>query len=235
MVIGLVSYKFINNDIEFNISQIEKAVQRSKGEVDILCFGEAFLQGFDSLSWDYEKDSSIAITRDSSIMNRICSISYENRVDILIGYIEKDESNIYSSYAVIVNGSIFFNYRRISTGWRELIRENDNYKEGSSVKAFYYKDKKFIIALCGDLWEYPEKFKTDGILIWPIYVNFSIADWSGHIKDYARQAFLVSKKALMVSSISKNPDSVGGAFVFESGVIKKQLEFGKEAILKVSI
>ena len=42
--------------IAFNISQIEKALSAAQGRVDLLCFGEAFLQGFDSLSWDYETD-----------------------------------------------------------------------------------------------------------------------------------------------------------------------------------
>ena len=30
MILGLVSYKFINNDIKFNINQIEKAIEQSK-------------------------------------------------------------------------------------------------------------------------------------------------------------------------------------------------------------
>lgn len=46
---GLASYKFINNDIEFNISQIEKAIKVSN-DIDMLCFREAFLQGFDAFN-----------------------------------------------------------------------------------------------------------------------------------------------------------------------------------------
>ena len=42
MILGVVSYKFINNDIKFNINQIEKAIEQSKN-VDMLCFGETFL------------------------------------------------------------------------------------------------------------------------------------------------------------------------------------------------
>lgn len=49
MILGLATYKFINNDIEFNISQIEKAIKSSEN-IDILCFGEAFLQGFDAFN-----------------------------------------------------------------------------------------------------------------------------------------------------------------------------------------
>lgn len=50
MKIGLASYKFINQDLSFNLSQIEKAMQAAQGSVDLLCFGETFLQGFDALN-----------------------------------------------------------------------------------------------------------------------------------------------------------------------------------------
>ena len=62
MRIGLAAYKFINNDIEFNINQIEKALQ-SANNIDMLCFGEAFLQGFDAFNWNYDNDKNIAISK----------------------------------------------------------------------------------------------------------------------------------------------------------------------------
>ncbi|MBQ9887055.1 MAG: hypothetical protein IJM37_09390 [Lachnospiraceae bacterium] len=49
MRIGLVSYRVENKNTEFNISQIERAMIESAGKADILCFGEAVLQGFESL------------------------------------------------------------------------------------------------------------------------------------------------------------------------------------------
>ena len=67
MKIGLVSYEFKNGEIEYNIKKIEKAIISANGKADLLCFGETFLQGFDSLSWNYETDKDVAITKDSSI------------------------------------------------------------------------------------------------------------------------------------------------------------------------
>ena len=55
MKIGLVSYEFNNGKIEYNIKKIEKAIIFGNGKADLLCFGEAFLQGFDSLSWQLQK------------------------------------------------------------------------------------------------------------------------------------------------------------------------------------
>ena len=65
MKIGLVSYRCEKRNISFNMNQIELAVQRSTGKADLLCFGEAFLQGFDSLCWDYETDKTIALELSS--------------------------------------------------------------------------------------------------------------------------------------------------------------------------
>ena len=70
MKIGLVSYEFNNGKIEYNIEKIEKAIISANGKADLLCFGETFLQGFDSLSWNYEIDKSIAITKESVIIKK---------------------------------------------------------------------------------------------------------------------------------------------------------------------
>ena len=44
MRFGLASYEFRNNDISFNLSQIEKAIKEAKEkDVQLLCFGETFL------------------------------------------------------------------------------------------------------------------------------------------------------------------------------------------------
>ena len=69
MIIGLAGYTFRNGDINYNMIQMERAINECHRDVDLLCFGESFLQGFDALSWEYEKDKEISISRDSDIMN----------------------------------------------------------------------------------------------------------------------------------------------------------------------
>ena len=70
MKIGLVSYRCENRNVAFNMSQIERAMQEAAGKVDLLCFGEAFLQGFDSLCWKYEIDKEMAVFLGSETMER---------------------------------------------------------------------------------------------------------------------------------------------------------------------
>ena len=89
MRIGLASYRSINNNINFNLSQIEKAIKESVGKVDLLCFGEAFIQGFDSLSWQYELDKKVAIGQSSQTIQKLLKWSTLHHIALITGYIEK--------------------------------------------------------------------------------------------------------------------------------------------------
>lgn len=235
MKIGLAPYEFINNNLAFNISQIEKAMKSAQGIVDLLCFGETFLQGFDSLNWNYENDKHIAVSVDSPVMRQICNMTLQYKVDLLFGYIEGCGDSIYSSCAVIENGKLIHNYRRISKGWKEYSITDRQYKEGTDTGEFLYHGLPVKIALCGDMWDFPEKFKTDHLLIWPVYVNFGFNEWAEYEAKYAEQANLASNRTLMVNSISQTPKSYGGAFYFIDGKTEKKLAFDTADILIVEV
>lgn len=227
---ALAAYKFINNDIEHNIGKIEKALKEVSGKADLVCFGETFLQGFDSLNWNYEHDKEVAVSMDSDIMERIKALTVTYKTDLVLGYVELFNEDIYSSCVVIENGKILHNYRRISKGWKEPIA-GEHYKEGTCTDEFIYKGEKLSIALCGDLWDFPERFKTDGALIWPIYVNFDKKDWEEYEHEYAEQAALAAKEAYIINSLSDDPVSIGGAFHVNDGVITNRVPYEAEDVL----
>ena len=237
MKIGLVSYEFNNGKIEYNIKKIEKAIISANGKADLLCFGETFLQGFDSLSWNYEIDKNIAITKDSAIMEKLKKLSEKHKIDLGIGYIEREKEKIYSSFIVIEKGKIIHNYRRITKNWKEYSITDEHYCEGEISETFIYKNREFKIALCGDMWICPEKFKTNGILLWPVYCNFTKDEWKNTEQfDYAVQSKSASDNVLLVNSITTGePISVGGAHYFKNGKIEKSLELDKEDVLIVEI
>lgn len=235
MKFGLAAYEFKNDDLSFNLAQIEKAlIAGSNKGLDIILFGEAFLQGFDGINFDFENDKKIAIATNSKTMIDLCELTKKYSVDLGIGYFELADNSIYSSYAIIGNGNIIYNYRRISTGWKEEIADR-HYKEGDDSKEFIYKGQSFKIALCGDLWVMNEKFATKGILIWPIYVNFNLDDLYLSENDYLNQAMLASDKCLLINSITYEPIAHGGAFYYESGRIEKRLAYDLNDILVVEI
>ncbi len=235
MRIGLAAYRFINSDIGFNLAQIEKAMKAARGKAELLCFGETFLQGFDALNWDYEHDKEIGIAQDSRIVKQLCSLTGQYGVDLLLGYVEKEADKLYSSCMVIADGKVFYNYRRISKGWKEFSRTDGHYCEGSDTPDFLYNGKSFRIALCGDMWEYPERFRTEATLLWPVYVNFSLMQWQQYEREYAGQAALAASKALLINSITEDPEAIGGAFCFENGQISARLPYNTEDILYVEV
>lgn len=236
MKIGLAQYKFINKDITFNLAQMEKALKEAAGNVDLLCFGEAFLQGFDSLSWKYEEDKTVAVTKNSPEIQTICNWSKEYSVAIAFGYIEREDDTIYSSYAFVEDGKVTHNYKRMSVGWKESPETDNHYKEGEIVETFSFMGRDFEIALCGDLWDVTwDKFVTNAIVLWPVYVSFTLEEWPQEEIEYTKQAEKISERVLMVNSLSREPVSHGGTFDFKNGAIQNKLPYDVEDVLIVEL
>ncbi len=91
-----------------------------------------------------------------------------------------------------------------------------------------------MTALCGDMWYFPEKFKTNHLLIWPVYVNFSTDEWKQkELNEYANQAALVADYVLMINPIDDSSRCHGGSFYFCKGQIVTRLPFDQEELLIV--
>ena len=111
------------------MSQIERALRETVGKVDLLCFGETFLQGFNSLCWDYDVDKDIALEKESDEIKQLQRWTEQYKVAILTGYVEKEGDALYSSCITISEGKIIHNYRRISKGWKEYTITDKHYQE----------------------------------------------------------------------------------------------------------
>lgn len=210
--------------------------EAKENDADIVCFGEAFLQSFNALSWNYEEDRKTAITTFSQEFTKIKALTKEIGIDVLFGYNELEDNTIYSSCVLIADGEILHNYRRISKGWKEYSKTDEHYKEGTVTEVFYYKGKRCLIGLCGDLWDYPERFALgEDLLIWPVYVCWAKEEWeySGKFK-YAEQANLCCKNTLYINSVCDG-DAFGGAAQFLGGKIKRELPILNEGLLYVEI
>ena len=237
MRIALASVRIVNRDIKYNLSQMEHCMANAQREgAEIVCFGETFLQGFDSLAWCFEKDQTRAISTDSNVFAEICRLSMKHGIDVLFGYIELDGDSLYSSCALISSGKLHYNYRRISKGWKEYTKTDEHYREGDTVEIFHYKGKKCVIGLCGDLWDYPERFDLgEDLLLWPVYVSWTTEEWENGAKaEYAEQAGKCCPYTLYVNSICED-DSHGGAAFFERGTVKKEQPINHEGLLFVEI
>ena len=236
MRIGLVSYWCENRNTAFNMSQIERAMKCAKGKAELLCFGEAFLQGFDALSWNYDTDQLTALELTSETITQLRDWTVRYGISLMTGFIEKDGEKLYSSCAVLSEGEIVHNYRRISKGWKEYSITYGHYCEGTDTAPFKLNGKEIGLALCGDLWDFPEKFTTENLLIWPVYVNYTPDEWnSGVLDEYAAQAAQEAKDVLMINPLDHEPANHGGSFHFHDGQIAAKLPLDEEGILIVNI
>lgn len=241
MKIGLAVQKFYTNDLAKNIAQIHESILSSKNlELDLLCFGEAVLQGFMALNGKYERDKKIAISQDSLIMEKLKDMAKDSGLAIGFGYIELDGDIIYSSYILINNnGKTIHNFRRISSGWKEH-HWDDYYQEGKDFQLFQYMDKTMIIGLCGDLWIADSRLniiKEADIVLWPIFIDDGYKEWaSTALNEYVTQAGKIGKNVLLVNSILDDyAHAQGRAAYFLNGQIVNELPLEKSSILVCEI
>lgn len=243
MRLGLIAEKYIDNDLEHNFGQMRSWLHKCAGQgYDLLCFGESFAHSFEALTWDIEQDRHIAIPQNDPAILQLQEDAGKAETGIAFGYIEREGSQLYSSYMVIsAKGEQLANFRRLSPGWKEHIANPLRYVEGSDLTTFQLAEKTIGIAICGDLWheELLNKFiaQPSDVLLWPLYINFTPDDWyGGERQAYAERVVPLQRPVLMINCLSDPPtQAFGGAYHFEYGQIKQELPLGQGGILSVEL
>ena len=101
MKIVLAAVGFYERDIEYNRNKIIKCLKENSGKVDLILFGETFLQGFEALDWKYETDQHMALSVSDSNIQTIQKAAEENALAVSFGFLEKAGNKIYSSQLTI--------------------------------------------------------------------------------------------------------------------------------------
>ena len=239
MVIKLISAPMFN-DTSRNVETLRRSIDEHK-EADLLVFGEAFLQGFDGLTWDVEEDKDIALSLQDDVIKLLRGLAKEHSVAVSFGFYEKEQRTIYSSNLCIdKNGDVLDVYRRVSKTWTPE-HAGRHYKTGDDFHTFHFMDKKLLVAICGDLWfaenlDRINELEPD-LILWPLYIDYSIEEWSRGEKDeYARQVSGLNAPVLMVNSfLQESKGAVGGAYLFDGGAIKDSLPLGEIGSLTITI
>ena len=243
MKILLAGLGFKNHHTNYNLNVIIDTICKYSNGVDLIIFGEAFLQGFDSISFCFNEDKEIAITQSDEIIRRIKEKCKENNVGVSFGYYELDGESIYSSQMTISKeGIVINNYHRVSPGWKEN-EVSSNYKEGKEFSTFNYLGKTICIALCGDLW-YVDNIKkikdlNADIVLWPVYCDYDPDEWNEEFKyDYKEEVKEIGNVLLVNSYCLDNNNqelAKGGCCHFKDGKIKEEIKAGIEGVLVVEI
>ena len=230
---ALASCLSSDGDISSNLGEIARYIGLAAAAgADLAVFGEACLQGFDALSWDWEADRKIALPRDGAPLREIARLSAATGVDALVGYYELDGEGVWSAAALFSGRRLLRNYRRVSPGWR-VPDADAHYREGGDAGAFLYRGRLCKIALCGDLWTCPERFAGCELLLWPVYLSYTAEEWRRETPSYALQSYRAAPDALLVNPVS--PLSAGGACHFREGKAAACLAPGAEGLLTVDL
>lgn len=210
MKIGMIAANVRNNNIEEQMKEIEYYLS-NHSNCDLLCFGEVFLHGFHGMSWKFKIDLYRAVTIDSQPIKKIRGLAKEFNCAISFGYIERLHDRIFCSNMIINNyGDIADNYRRISEGWKSNWSDV-RYSEGKYFQVFELKEKRFVTAICGDLWldhlvkDIKIISKEVDAVLWPLYVDYNPDSWIRSARqEYADQVSSISCPILMINSYSED-------------------------------
>ena len=243
MKIALATAAFLNNETEKNMNTIKHYMKQAKAEqVELLLFGESFLQGFDALTWNPDIDKKIAISQDHVFIQSLKDFCRQLEISLGFGYMEKSGEEFFCSYIFIdYLKATSVNYRRLSEGWRVPQSDDTFYKEGDEFKVFDYKGYKTTIGLCGDLWtpEVANKMPADvEIVIWPNFFTCSIAFWEQEeFAAYVNHAKTFAPNVFFLNSICNDEGSKasGGAFAIIDGQLKHEKSMGEVGLLTFEI
>ena len=97
MKIALACTPVENRNMDFNEREIHKAISAVSGKADLIVFGEAVLQGFDCLCWDYETDRHIGVALTEDPIQRILKSAKINEIAISCSIIKREGDQRYSS------------------------------------------------------------------------------------------------------------------------------------------
>ena len=113
-----------------------------------------------------------------------------------------------SSYALIENGDIVRNYRRISKNRKDYEKTCENYREGTDTSSFLFHGVEMTAALCGDLWIYPESFRCSDLLLWPVILIWTKANPAN---TQSRRQWRAGKRCWLIRC-PRSPSAAGEPF-----------------------
>ncbi|MEL3908088.1 MAG: carbon-nitrogen hydrolase family protein [Treponemataceae bacterium] len=224
-------------NIKKNLDTIKRVVETSKS--DLFVFGEAFLQGFDAMSFEYKKDIKIALPENSIEIAQVKNLAKENECAIAFGFYENASGTIFTSCLVVgKTGKTLCKYRRVSTGWR-IQNACADYREGENFQNFELDGKRFGILLCGDFWEdklLPAIADLDAevdAFLWAVHCDYTIERWEkDEHPEYKKRTTILAKPVFFCNNYTEDELSAkGGAYLWQQGKEIKALKAGKSGVL----
>ena len=244
MKIALIAALSETNQPEANFRRMQDWARKAKAAgADLALFGEAYLQGFEAMCFDYQQDIEKTFSSGSRIIARICAFAKETGIALGFGWYENHHGAIHASYLLVSNEGVpMANYRRVSPGWKEPGAHAD-YREGKEFLSLHYKGKTLALMLCGDFWEdhlLPAIVEMDAhadAFLWPVHCDYAVSDWEAGVREeYRERTQILEHPVLFINNYAKPPDRAkGGLYHWHQGRTVAALEMGEEGMLVVTI
>jgi len=146
--IALVQMQALVGDTENNLNKIKNFVEDAhKHNADLICFPELAVQGYTK-----EKTSALAEEIPGLSANYLCSLAQKNNIIIIVGFIEKSETEKpYITQLICYPDASIYKYRKTHLG----ISEEPYFTPGNELPVFRSSKVDFAVQICWDL-HFPE-------------------------------------------------------------------------------
>lgn len=244
MKLGLCVEYSEDRNFNANLERLRNRVREAKSAgAELLFFGEAFLQGFGAMTFDYAEDIDIAFGIHGAELAEVRAVASKYAVGIGVGFYENFKGAIYSSYLVVDDlGMPILHYRRRSEGWK-MPRACADYREGTAFQTGKFQGKRFGLMICGDFWEeelLPDLVKMEDdvdFFVWAVHCDYPVDRWERAEKDFYRERSAILGKPVLYCNnlITESDMAKGGAYCWHLGREIASLAVDEPGILTVEI
>ncbi|MGH4139122.1 nitrilase-related carbon-nitrogen hydrolase [Clostridium sp.] len=146
IIVGAVSYVPLEEGINYRYRIIEEVV-RKNAYMDLICFGELFLNNNLDLynlkknGFENEKESEV-----EKVIESIRMLSKKYDLAISFGHILKEDNKFYIVQRVVFPSQEDYIYRKVHLGHNE----RKIFNPGDTIDVFHYKEYTFGIQICID-------------------------------------------------------------------------------------
>lgn len=149
--IGLAQINPTVGAFERNISLIVQAAQQAQQQgVEILVFPELVLTGYQPEDLMYRPH--FIEMHNQALVSLQQQLSVFTDMHILVGHLHQENGKLYNAASLFVNGKICQTYHKQALPNYGVFDEHRYFSPGSEAALFTYKNHRFAIAICEDVW-----------------------------------------------------------------------------------
>jgi predicted amidohydrolase len=146
----------VEGDVDTNLAHHLDFIRQAEAEgADLIVFPELSLTG-SKIGPDVP---DVSLSLESEALEQICEASH--RIDIVVGLVERSESNLYNRY----NSAFYFSKCRLVHRHRKLFlvnyavfEEGKHYVPGNNLQAFDCDHGRLCLLVCNDVWHSPTPY-----------------------------------------------------------------------------